>query len=93
MLFRSVSDNIIYIPDIDLNGIDTESVLDDEEIKSVLCCCYTGNDFVKECSGDENLAEDLFCFVDWQHPNIHDVLENYEKDEFEVKFGFSMNEL
>ena len=40
------SDNIIYIPDVDLNDIDTESVLEDEEIEKVLHCCYTGTDFL-----------------------------------------------
>ena len=43
-----VSDEIIYIPDIDLNEIDIESVLDDEEIENVIHNCYTGNDFVVE---------------------------------------------
>ena len=54
------SDNIIYIPDVDLNDIDTESVLEDEEIEKVLHCCYTGTDFVKECSNHVDLAKELF---------------------------------
>ena len=44
------SDNIIYIPD----------VLEDEEIEKVLHCCYTGTDFVKECSNHVDLAKELF---------------------------------
>ena len=88
-----ISDQIIYIPDVDLNEIDTESVLEDEEIENVLDCCYTGNDFVAECSGHEDLAMELFNFVDWQHPNIQDVLDGYDDDEFEERYGFSMDEL
>ena len=88
-----VSDEIIYIPDIDLNEIDIESVLDDEEIENVIRNCYTGNDFVVECSGHEDLAKELFEFVDWQHPNIQDVLDTYGEGEFEEKYGFSMEEL
>ena len=87
------SDQIIYIPDVDLNEIDTESVLDDEEIENVLDCCYTGNYFVAECSGHEDLAMELFNFVDWQNPNIQDLLDGYDDEEFEEKYGFSMEDL
>ena len=55
-----VSDNVIYIPDIYFNGIETESVLSDEEIENVLDHCYTGNDFVTKCNGNEDLARELF---------------------------------
>lgn len=88
-----VSENIIYIPDVDMNEIDIESVLEDEEIKNVIHCCYTGKDFMKECKGHEDLARELFEFVDWQHPNIQDVLDTYDEDEFEKKYGFSMKGL
>ena len=88
-----VSDQIIYIPDIDLNEIDTDSVLGDEEIENVISNCYTGNDFVMECNGHEDLARDLFGLVDWQHPNIQDLLEGYDDEEFEERYGFSMEEL
>lgn len=88
-----VSDQIIYIPDVDLNEIDTESVLDDEEIKNVLNHCCTGKDFVVECNGHEKLAEELFRFVDWQHPNIQDVLDAYDDEEFKEEYGFSMDTL
>lgn len=88
-----ISDQIIYIPDVDMNEIDTESVLDDEEIENVLDNCYTGNDFMTECSGHEDLARELFDFVDWQHPNIQDLLDLYSDEEFEREHGFSMEEL
>ena len=88
-----VSDNIIYIPDIYLNGIKTGSVLSDEEIENVLDDCYTGNDFMTECNGHEDLARELFDFVDWQHPNIQDLLDGYNDEEFEREHGFPMEEL
>lgn len=88
-----ISDQIIYIPDVDMNEIDTESVLEDEEIENVLNNCYTGNDFMTECSGHEDLARELFDFVDWQHPNIQDLLDLYSDEEFEREHGFSMEEL
>ena len=88
-----ISDQIIYIPDVDMNEIDTESVLEDEEIENVLINCYTGNDFMTECSGHEDLARELFDFVDWQHPNIQDLLDLYSDEEFEREHGFSMEEL
>lgn len=88
-----VSDQIIYIPDVDLNEIDIESVLDDEEIENVISHCYTGNDFVEECNGHEDLAKELFGFVDWQNPNVQDLLDGYDNEEFEERYGFSMEEL
>ena len=87
------SDQIIYIPDVDLNEIDTESVLDDEEVENVLNHCYTGNDFVDECNGHQELAKELFGFVDRQNPNVQDLLDGYDDEEFEERYGFSMDEL
>ena len=87
------SDQIIYIPDVDLNEIDTESVLEDEEVENVLNHCYTGNDFVDECNGHQELAKELFGFVDWQNPNVQDLLDGYDDEEFEERYGFSMDEL
>lgn len=75
------TDNIIYIPE--LHGEDIDSAIDE---------CYTGKDFVEECNGHIDLAEELFWFVDWQHPNIRDILETYDEDEFAEKYGFSMDE-
>lgn len=88
-----VSDEIIYIPDIYSNEIETEKILEGEEIENVLHHCCTGNDFVIECNGHEDLAKELFNFVDWQHLNIRDVLDTYYEDEFEEKYGFLMEEL
>ena len=87
------SDQIIYIPDVDLNEIDTESVLEDEEIENVLNHCYTGNDFVDECNGHREVAKELFDFVDWQNPNVQDLLDGYDDEEFEERYGFSMEDL
>jgi len=88
-----VSDKIIYIPDIDLNQIDTECALSNEDIENVIHNCYTGNDFVEECRSHEDLARELFDFVDWQHPNIQDLLDGYDDEEFEERYGFSMEAL
>lgn len=87
------SDNIIYIPDIYLNDIDVDCTLHGEEIDNVIHHCYTGKDFMEECSNHADLAEELFDFIDWQHPNIQDVLDCYDEDEFEEKYGFAMEEL
>ena len=89
-----VSDNIIYIPDIFLNEIDIEHTLDEDDIKNVLHHCCTGKDFLDECNGHENLARNLFNYVDWQHPDIHDFLEGYDDEEqFLEEYGFPMNEV
>ena len=88
-----VSDKIIYIPDIDLNQIDTECALSNEEIENVIHNCYTGNDFVEECSGHEDLARELFDFVDWQHPNIQDLTDCYDEEKFYNEFGIHFDDL
>lgn len=62
-------DEIIYIPDTHLNEIPIgTTVTDDEIIDEVIGKCYTGDDFIEECGGDEELAERLFWYCDWQHP-------------------------
>lgn len=66
-------DEVIYIPDIDLNEICINrqliKILDEEEINDVLSCLYTGKDFMELSDGDEELAKRLFYYVDWQHPS------------------------
>lgn len=85
-----VSDQIIYIPDVDLNEIETDTVLEDEAIANVLNHCCTGNDFVEACQGHEELAKELFEFVDWQHPNVQDLLDCYDEETFKERYGFAM---
>lgn len=74
----NISDEILYIPDVYLNELsqyldqsvktdceeDTDGIIDD-----ILSCCYTGEDFLAICNGDISLAEHLFCYCDWQHPD------------------------
>ena len=77
----STGDDVIYIPDYDLNGIPCEKDLsgDPEEINEVLGLMYTGKDFVDICDGNEALAERLFWYCDWQHPSS--ALPELEDDE------------
>lgn len=66
----SPDDEVIYIPDIYLNEINTSSPPSSEqEIKDILSYCYTGEDFIEECNGDVALAKALFYYCDWQHPS------------------------
>lgn len=69
-------DEILYIPDLELNEIPLDRPLTDaEERADVLCRCYTGDDFLDICGGDLPLAERLFHYCDWQHPTsaLHEV--------------------
>lgn len=50
-----------------------------EQIYTVLSYCYTGDDFLLECDGNERLAEELFHYCDWQHPSS--ALPELEYDE------------
>lgn len=90
-----VSDNIIYIPDIWLNELNTDSKATEEDIEDIINNCYTGKDFMEECHDVENVAETLFNIVDWQHPNIQDVLDGYTEyndEEFKKEYGVSIKE-
>ena len=63
-------DVIIYVPDVFLNHIPLDRpITDPEELSEVLSNCYTGQDFINECSGDVEKAERLFHYCDWQHPS------------------------
>ena len=90
------AENIIYIPDIFLNDIDIDTdFLTEMEIKNVLNNSYTTADFIEEAQDHVNLAESLFAYVDWQHPDLYDLLEGYEdeQEEFLKRYGFPYGEL
>lgn len=87
------SDDIIYIPDLDLNEIATDRTLTNEEIEEAIEKCYSGWNFIDICNNHENVAKALFDFVDWQHPRTQDLTECYDEEEFMEIFGVSMDEL
>ena len=62
-------DDVLYIPDLSLNGVPTDRPLDSEEIDRIMELCYTGHDFMEITDGDVDKAEKLFCYCDWQHPS------------------------
>lgn len=74
MIFKAnkfeASDEIIYVPDTDLNSIPLyEPITCPEELLRIIGICYTGNDFLEECEGNLERAEYLFWYCDWQHPS------------------------
>lgn len=80
-------DEIIYIPDTHLNTIPRGTCIkDDETIEDVIGCCYTGDDFIDECGGNQELAERLFYYCDWQHPSSA-VTEIEDEEEYEPPIG------
>ena len=90
-------DDIVYIPDISLNDIciDKNIHFEDERLY-ILRQFYRKKDFVLECHGNEKIAEDLFNYVDWQHPDIQDLLDSYDKfdaDEFCRRYGCLLSKL
>ena len=82
MIFKAdsfeISDNVIYIPDLDLNEIITDRPLTEEEIEKIPM--YTGKDFLLECNGKEDAARLLFSFCDWQHPCITDIVTELDEN-------------
>lgn len=71
-------DEVVYIPDIYLNEIyklwyATENDTIESDTYDILINeCHTKRDF-EMIGGDR--AEELFNFVDWQHPNMDDLTE------------------
>lgn len=75
-------DDIIYIPDLALNLIPvTEPAASPEDVEEIIGCCYTGDDFIRECDGDTEKAKHLFWYCDWQHPSS--ALPEIDDDEEE----------
>lgn len=93
---KAEMDDIVYIPDIYLNEIPINHIkYDEDEIDNILIHCITKQDFLDECKGNETLARDLFDFVDWQRPDIQDLLDGYDEsdaEEFEERYGCSLSE-
>lgn len=90
-----VSDNIIYIPDVWLNELNIDSKVTEEDIEDIINNCYTGEDFMEECHDVKNVAETLFNIVDWQHPDIQDVLDGYTEEDnelFKENYGVPITE-
>ena len=57
---------VLYIPDYALHDICSDKPIHD--VVDMTCYCYTGDDFVRICGGNEAAAERLFHFCDWQCP-------------------------
>lgn len=82
------TNDVIYIPDISLNNIKfakddiDEYWTEDEEVQRLKGDMYTGREFVEMCGGNRELAEELFNYVDWQHPgSVLDADEIYWEDD------------
>lgn len=86
-------DEVIYIPDIDLNEICINrpliNILNSGEVMDVLSYLYTGKDFMELVDGNEEDARRLFDYVDWQHPSsaLNEVLDDDEQDYEDEKDG------
>lgn len=62
-------DEIIYIPDVDLNEIPLDESIPEEDISDIVGYCYTWQDFLDNMEGDAEKAFRLFDYIDWQHPS------------------------
>lgn len=73
---------IVYIPDTDLNEIDTDRVLASlPEIECVLMFCFTGQDFFEICDRNEKMARRVFDACDWQCPDTEYDEQKREEEE------------
>ena len=83
------SDEIIYIPDINLNNLDDYDMLMSERLSLM----YTAKDFLNQTGGNIAAAKDLFEFVDWQNPDVQDLMDCTEDDEAREIYGQTWEEM
>lgn len=83
------SDEIIYIPDIDLNNLED----DDMPVSEKLGFLYTAQDFLNQTGGNMLAAKDLFDFVDWQNPNVQDLMDCTDDEEAKQIYGQTWEEM
>ena len=87
-------DDVIYIPDIDLNGICINrpliNILDEEEIEEIISCLYTGNDFMNLANGNEDIAKRLFYYCDWQHPSsaLDEICDDEDDETNKIELNY-----
>lgn len=83
------SDEIIYIPDINLNNLDDYDMLMSERLSLM----YTAKDFLNQTGGNIAAAKDLFEFVDWQNPDVQDLMDCTDDDEAREIYGQTWEEM
>ena len=83
------SDEIIYIPDIDLNDLEDADV----PVSEKLSLMYTAQDFLSQTGRNVLAAKDLFAFVDWQNPNVQDLMDCTDDDETKEIYGQTWEEM
>lgn len=59
-----VGNELLYIPDFDLNNVVTDRALTKMEIGELWTNMYSGDDFISVCDGNVKTAEFLFNWVD-----------------------------
>ena len=80
--FMEENDQVIYIPDIELNQIPIDRALSEWEIVEILPYCYTTNDFLNAANGDVEKAKRIFANCDWQHPSTEALeMDMYDDDD------------
>lgn len=83
------SEEVIYIPDIELNGLDSPEASVEEKLGYM----YTAEDFLAETNGNVKAAKDLFEFCDWQNPAIQDLVDCTSDEEAQQLYGSTWEEI
>lgn len=83
------SSEVIYIPDIELNELDSPEI----SVEEKLCYMYTAEDFLAEANGNVAVGKDLFEFCDWQNPTIQDLVDCTTDEEAQQLYGSTWEEI
>lgn len=83
--------SVIYIPDLDMNGVVYDRKMTLQELADAYTNFYTAQDIIDICEGDEKKAKRVFYNCDWQHPSTEFTeMEAFdEEDDYDVQYYFA----
>lgn len=86
--------DVVYIPDYDLNRIqhNDADIIDTDVLMNIADHCYTKGEFLFQAANNEKMAEDLFEITNWQNPDITDLLNEYDNEDFKRDYGVTIDE-
>ena len=83
--------SVIYIPDLDMNGVIYDRKMTLQEIANAYESFYTAQDIIDICEGDKKKAKRVFYNCDWQHPSTEFTeMETFdEEDDCDTQYYFA----
>ena len=82
--------SVIYIPDLDMNGVAYDHKMTLQELADAYTNFYTAQDIIDICEGDEKKAKRVFYNCDWQHPSTElTEMEAFDEDDCDAPYYYA----